>query len=163
MVSTSMPTEPSTAGMTRREKCAWINLVVTLAVYLPYFGYVGVLLARGEFRLGAVLPALLVAIVAGIVLSVVAIALFVARARPEPKDERDISLESRSLRIAYWVLAALGFAVLVVEPAIFFGPLTARNDAGFVALLAAQGFLLCFVVAEVVRFAVLAAGYRRGF
>lgn len=156
-------TSESPAAMTRREKCAWINLFVTLVVYTPYFGYIGVLLGRGNFRLATVFAPLFGAIFAGIVSSILAIALFVARTRREPKDERDIALESRSARAAYWVLAALGFTILVVEPAVFLAQLTASNDAGFVVLLAAQAFLLCFVIAEIVRFAVLATGYRRGF
>ncbi len=163
MVTTSTSTEPPATSLSLREKCAWTNLGTTVAVYVPYFAYVGLLLGRGELRISTVLPPLLGAVVAQVALSILAFSLFAVPARREPKDERDLALEGRSLRGSYRVLVSLGFTLLVLAPAFCFGPLTAGNDPGFVVLLAAQGFLLCFVLAEVVRFAVLAVGYRRGF
>jgi len=149
--------------MSRRERCAWINLATTLIVYVPYFIYFGRLLARGEFHFDAIFAPILGAVAVQIVLSIIGVCVFALPARSEPKDERDVALEGRSLRTGYHVLAWTGFSLVVVVPAIFGGALVAQGDVRFVLLMATQLFLLCFVMAETARYAVLAIGYRRGF
>lgn len=136
--------------MSFREKLAWICLVTTILVFVPYFAYVFWLFAAGEPKLGVVLQAFVTAVVIQIVLSVVAnIAIAAFRARVEPPDERDRAIDLRSLKISYYVLAvsvflAIGY-VLVYSP-----------------LFISQMMLLCFVAAEVARYSTQAVCYRTG-
>ena len=163
MTSTYTSTEPTERTMSRRERCAWINLSTTLVVYVPYFLYFARLLGRGGFHGSDLIGPFLVAVAAQIVLSIIAVCVFALPARSEPKDERDVALEGRSLRVAYYVLASSGFSLVLLVPVFLGRSLIARGDVMFVLLMATQLFLFCFVVAEATRFALLALGYRRGF
>ena len=163
MVTTSHPTEDASLPMSRRERCAWVQFVSTLAVYIPYFAYVAVLISRGGLEVSSMIWPLVGAVALQIALTIVAGIVFIRPARREPKDERDRALEGRSLRAAYWVLAVAGFALLGVAPVCWGFVLVQHASPLLMLMLAGQGFLLCFVLAEAVRFGVLAMGYRRGF
>lgn len=136
--------------MSFREKLAWICLVTTILVFVPYFAYVFSLFASGEPKLGAVLQAFVIAVVIQIVLSVVANIVIVAfRSRVEPPDERDRAIDFRSLKISYYVLAVSVF--LAIGCVLVYSP-----------LFISQMLLLCFVAAEVTRYSTQAFCYRRG-
>ena len=146
-----------------REKTAWLCLVTTIAVYVPYFAYVCRLLGGGGFRLWAVLGALLVVIVIQSMLAGVAAVLLTFRQRDEPRDERDAAIEARAYRSAYFVIAGLCSTLAISLPGLVASPGIAHGgDRGFTLLLASQVLLLCFVLAEATRYFTLAIGYRRG-
>ncbi len=163
MTTTSSPIESTSNNVSQRERCAWIQLATTLVVYLPYFTYIAVLTSRGELEMSSMIWPLVGAVAVQIALTIVGILVFAVLVRSEPKDERDRALESRSLRVGYWVLSSTGFSLLVVAPACFGLPLIRHASPLLMLMLGSQGFLLCFLLAEVARFGVLAAGYRRGF
>ncbi len=163
MVTTSNSNEAVSLPMSRRERCAWVQLVTTLLVYVPYFVRIAMLIAHGNLEVSSMILPLVGMVGLQVVLTIIAGIVFIAPARSEPKDERDRALESRSLRAAYWVLASVGFALLVVAPVCDGLALVRHASSLLVMMLAGQGFLLCFVLAEAVRFGVLAYGYRRGF
>ncbi len=148
--------------MSLREKAAWIYLATILLIYGPYFGYVCWLIQHGRFRVDLVFNTFIDAVIAQAVLAAAAFVLFAFRNRKEPKDERDAALESRSFRAAYLMLAAGCFIIIMSLPLLCVGHLAAFGSREFVLLLASQILLLCFVVAEAVKYFILAVGYRRG-
>lgn len=140
--------------MSFREQTARQCLITTSLIY-------GVYLAAclaGWLRFGtSEATAWLVAAIA--IQSVVMITIQIATAikvRPEPKDERDISIELRSYRAAYLVLA-----VLVMLGAIAMcwtiGPQAALQQP----VLLGHLLLICFVVAEITRFGTQCGLYRK--
>ncbi len=161
----TIPSEIPTAeekDMSLREKSAWACFLSTLIIYLPYFAYVLRLLGDGGFTFGRVFSAMLTAVVVQTVLVVGATVLFARRCRQEPKDERDIALERRACRSAYFVLAAGCFSVVMGAPGFSLGLAEMQRPGWFMPLLMSQGLLFCFVVAETTRYGTLALGYRRG-
>ena len=144
-----------------REKTAWVCLVTTVAVYVPYFVYVYRLLGGGDFRLWPVFGALFFVIIIQAVLAGVVTVLLTLRQRDEPKDERDAAVEARAFRCAYLVIAALSCTLAMGMPGLLASPELAHGDRSFALLLASQVLLLCFVLAEATRYFTLAVGYRR--
>ena len=162
MTTQSGSADSSNGGMSLREKCAWGSLISTVTVYAVYFVYVGGLLEGGQFKTWNVFSATIDAVVVqGLSLSV-GLALFAWRNRQERKDERDETLERWACRNAYFVLAAGCFLLVLGMPVYAASRWGARQEFWFAPLLLSQALLLCFVVAEVVRFGTLAVGYRRG-
>ena len=136
--------------MAWREKMAWLTLVLMVLTYGLYFYLVAMtprtslqqLWLFGEVSLG---QALIMA-VASAVLAIRAGAE--ARRRP---DERDLAISRRSTRLAYFVLMTGLIVVGVVLPLL---------DQGWHIVHAA---LLAFVLAEVLRHAVIIISYRQGW
>jgi hypothetical protein len=139
--------------MSFREKSAWICLLSTLLVFVPYFIHVGGLFQQGRPVLA---PEIWVAFaLAAVVQALVTAATHIAIARQaqcEPKDERDRAIESAAYRRAYIVLS-VGIALLLC--------LTVWGPAMSVVGLA-QWLLLAFVLAEVTNYGCQVLGYRRG-
>ena len=162
MKNDPMLPESDGLGMCLREKYAWICLVTTAAVYVPYFVYV-IHLVHGEHpHLGHLFAAWIYAVVLQTLLSIAATLVFAVQQRKEPKDERDAAIEARSFRYAYGFLAVCCFLLVVIIP--HFGLGLPGGHAGFgtmLLLLAAQSVLLIFVSAEIVKYLTLAIGYRR--
>ena len=146
--------------MSFREKTAWICLISTVAVYLPYFGHVYRLFARGELYVGTSLVAFIGAVVAQVVLAAAgAIAVTIGSNR-ERRDERDAAIDLKAYHFAYVILiTACGLAA----GGIFARALThAPSARGLEPVAIAQLLLLCFVVAEAARYLTQAVSYRRG-
>jgi hypothetical protein len=139
--------------MSFREKSAWICLLSTLLVFVPYFVHVAGLFQQGRpvfaaeiwvvFALAAVVQALITA----------ATHIAIARqAQREPKDERDRAVESMAYRRAYIVLS-ISIALLLCLTV--WGPTMSVIGLG-------QWLLLAFVLAEVTNYGCQVLGYRRG-
>ena len=153
----------SLPNVSLREKSAWICLVTTVAVYVPYFIHVRSLIGEGQFHAGGVVSTFLVAVVIQILLSILAFALFAFRhRRGEPYDERDAAMEARAFRWAYRALGAACFFLMAGVPLLFKHSHAPLETGEWVALLLSQLLLLGFVVAEVTRYAILAVSYRLG-
>jgi hypothetical protein len=116
-------------NLSYQEKSIWGSMVATLAVYGVYFGSG----ARGGL-IGTIILLIIIQIVCQIAIAVVA--------RPEPKDERDRTIERKAWRNGY-VLLVTGTLVCMLAP-------TARS------------LLLALVVSEVVKSASQLYYYRRG-
>ncbi len=162
MTSDLPSNDVSAASMTMREKIAWISLVSTVVVYVPYFTYVCRLALRQELFGWYVCAAFIGAVFAQSAVMIAAYFACAFRQRNEPKDERDAAVEARAFRHAYGVLVASGFALTIAVGLFFVMPVPRTGDRQFAALLIAQLVLLCCVLAEAVRFLSLALGYRRG-
>lgn len=139
--------------MSFREKSAWICLLSTLLVFVPYFVHAGHLFQQGRPLIGAEIwaPFALAVVVQALITAAGHIAL-AWQAQREPKDERDTAIESVAYRRAYIVLS-VSIALLLCLTV--WGP-----SMGELAL--GQCLLLAFVLAEVTHYAWQVLGYRRG-
>ena len=148
--------------MSFREKSAWACAFTTLIVYVPYFARVLQLFERQQLTALAILPAFIGAIVLQIVLLIIAHILFALRGKQEAKDERDLIIESKSFRNAYFVCAffALFSGCWAIMYTIGAGTETAMRTLTPVAM--AQMMLFCFVAAEATKYLTEAINYRRG-
>lgn len=143
------------------EKVAWVSLLSTLVLYVPFFVYAFRWLAQssGAVQPFGLLPAVIVVIVLhAILMPLGLLAWWVAgqRAPQERADERDQAIEARATRAASLTIITVGFFLVFSLP---FFPQPGLQTVW--AVLA--GGLLCFVLAEVMRFSVQVIGYRRGF
>jgi hypothetical protein len=160
-----------------REKSAWISLAVLLLVYIPYFVYVSKLVREAQFNIGTAVGVFIVAVIFQIVVAVIAQIFISIRTRVAPKDERDIAIESKGFRNAYFVLtvgiclAALFVAMIGLGESVT--ALAAAQSGGAPPFLqklrgtlspatATQVLLLCLVAAEVIRYGTQVFCYRRG-
>src|SRR5450631_2880171 len=94
---------PDTRGMTTpniaesamsfREKGAWACLLLTVAVFVPYFGQIFRLFARDELKAGSIITGFFIASIWQVLLHVVAKVVIVIRSKREPRDERDAVIE----------------------------------------------------------------------
>lgn len=140
--------------MAFREKIAWLCLTAMVLAYGAYFTLAAQLAAQGVDRtpafialLGVVLGAqALVVIVASI-----AMALQSRREAQAPADERDRAIARRGAASAYYVLLIGMILVGCVMP---------FRDRGWVIINAA---LFMLALAEIVRYAIIVASYRRGW
>lgn len=150
------PVEP--AERSYREKVAWISLMTTALLYVPYFVIISRWWAQGTMLWPQVLVLLAgVAVLHAVLLPLGLLAwwLLGQRAADLPADERDRAIDASATRAAYFTLIAGGFTL----------PFALLSfQAGTLAQPAVllQGFFFCFVLAEVVRFARQVLGYRRG-
>ena len=143
--------------MSFREKNAWICLLSTIAVFVPYFGYVFKLFAKGDNAIALYVGAFVVAVICQIVINIVAQIFIAMRSKQEPKDERDVAVESKAYRNAYLVLISLAWTVVFVPAPAMVGPSQLSTP-----LFMGQLLLLCFIVAEAVKYLTLVVCYRRG-
>jgi polyferredoxin len=158
MITTSTMSE----AMSFREKSAWVCFISTLVVWIPYFAYVIQLFGRGELFAGPIVAAFIGAVIFQTVLGIVAFIVIAIRSREEPKDERDLAIESKAYKNAYFVLVVCIFAVgwIIIPPALAAGREIAAQLLTPVAI--SQMVLFCFVAAETTRFATQVVSYRRG-
>jgi divalent metal cation (Fe/Co/Zn/Cd) transporter len=151
--------------MSFREKSAWICLLITLAVFGPYFVNVFAPLRQGVLRLDLehVLEAFVGMVFLQVVLSVVFHIALALHARNEPTDERDRAIEAKSIRVAYYVLVTgcflLGFGVFVLG-VLSSVPVLASSLQAY--LLMSQLLLFCLVLAETAQYVTQVVSYRRG-
>jgi hypothetical protein len=142
--------------MSLREKSAWACLAITVAVFIPYFAHVFSDFARGELQAKSVLIAFFLASAWQVLLHVVVQFVVAIRSRQQPKDERDRAIESKSFRHAYWIFAFAVWPVIMVEAGA-----TSLHSLSTPAMIC-QLLFLCFVAAEITRYATQIACYRRG-
>ena len=141
--------------MSFREKGAWACLLITVAVFVPYFAQIFRLFARDELKASSVITGFFIASIWQVLLHVVAQIVIVTRSKREPRDERDAIIESKSFRHAYGVFAFFVWAVIMVPALTRTGPLLAP---AFIS----QMLFLCFVLAEATRCLTQVVCYRRG-
>ena len=152
----------SLRSMSLREKTAWISLLTTLIVFIPYFVHVVRLIQAGRLSATAIFQIFIEAVLIQIVLVVVAAIVVAVLSRQELKDERDKAIELKALRNAYWVLTScsvtgVGMMIIASVP---------PNSRAFVPWLAptfvGQAFLFFCVAAEITKQLTQIISYRRG-
>ena len=144
-------------SMTQREKrIAWL-LIGMLVAYCPYFARVLRNVGQSQFA-GEALESLIAAVVAIIIFeSLSHITAPPAGVQPEPKDERDILIESKAYRNGYF---AYGTGAFLVISLVIVASLARILLTPF---LVVNLVLLCMVLAEVVNFGTQLLYYRKGF
>ncbi len=141
-------------SMSFREKSAWASLAIMLLVFVPYFVHMFRLFERGELNGGTVFGEFIGAVIFQVLLLIVAHIAIAIRSGQEQKDERDRTIESKSFKIAYYVLIASCFVAI---PCVALALLSALTLPFLSQLL-----LACFVVAEAAKYVTQIICYRRG-
>lgn len=151
--------------MSIRERTAWIAVLCTLVVWGYYFTAFGLDVASAQLDGGALLTRFLICM--GITL-VVMIGLNIRagamskREIERPADEMERQIEGRADRIGFRVLEWLIPATLIPGLLLTDAIKTAfsADPGGATALIFANGILLVIVFTEMVREAVIIAGFR---
>jgi hypothetical protein len=128
-------------SLSYQEKSIWGSLVTILVVYGYYFAGI-----RHKEAEGLNIGRMVAAVTAVALIEVVYHILIAATSGVEPRDERDIAIDGKAFRTAYFVLAAGACATAFTSSPFFTG-----NAA-----------LLSLIVAEVAKFATQLLLYRRG-
>jgi len=137
-------------NLSYREKSIWGTLATTLVVYGYYFATIfgGTQPSQiDRMAVGRLMSAVFVIVVIEVVYQIV----ISATSKIEPKDERDILIETKAYRNAYFLLAADLFMVMGTIVMI-----------GLTPFLTVNLMLLSVVVSEVVKYVTQLFFYRRG-
>jgi hypothetical protein len=137
-------------NLSQRELSIWGSLATTLVVYGYYFAEVFTGTRPSEFT-GTTLVRLMFAVFAIVVIEVVYHVAVALISKAEPKDERDILIEGKAYRIAYFLLVADLFMLMGTVKLI-----------GLTPFLIVNLMLFSVVVSEVVKSATQLFHYRRG-
>src|SRR5271166_6150138 len=144
--------------MSYQEKSIAGSLLAMLVVYGYYFTAVLRHAGQLDFAIGR----LIFAVIAIIVIETVYHIVLALESKPEPKDERDILIESKAYRNAYFLLAAGAF--LVIGCVIMAG--LARDAAPtrivVTPFITVNLVLFFMVLAELMKFLTQLYYYRRG-
>ncbi len=148
--------------MSYQEKSIIGSLIAMLVVYGYYFAAVLRDAGRPEFA-GTGLGRLILAVIAIIVIQIVYQIVLALDSKPEPKDERDILIESKAYRNGYFALATGAFLVIgaVIAAGLASGPAPTRIIV--TPFLVVNLVLLFMVLAEVVKLVTQLLYYRKGF
>ena len=145
-----------------REKVAWVSLLTTVLIWSSYFGHTLGRVAIGASGVVSVFAAFVAAVVLQTTLMIIATVAITVRSGQEPKDERDVAIDAKALKIAYYVLLTLGFlAIGFIAWRAMVGSLNPAPE-GPAILASAQLVLLCLIIAEATRFLTQVICYRRG-
>jgi hypothetical protein len=136
--------------MSFREKSAWISLVLILAVFGPYFWFVGRALAGQAHVHGGTQFALILLFVILEIVVHIAVAARSPRDANAPMDERENLIDLKATRTAFYVL--FGGALLSIFTLHF--PVNVWTLSQFV--------LFSIVIAELVKFGSQIVLFRRG-
>jgi hypothetical protein len=137
-------------NLSYREKSIWGSLITTLAVYGYYFA--GVFSSSRPSQINRMALVQLMSAVVVIVAIEVAYHIVIAvGSRVEPKDERDILIEGRAYRNAYFLLVAYLF--MLMGTMVLFG---------MTPFLTVNLMLFSVVMAEIVKSLTQLFFYRRG-
>ncbi|MGH7725056.1 MAG: hypothetical protein ACREOU_06460 [Candidatus Eiseniibacteriota bacterium] len=148
--------------MTTREKSAWISLLITGLIYVPYFTNAYDMLRAETIDPGDMLGLFIGAVVLQTLLHIVFEIALAIIARKEPTDERDKAIENRATGNAYWFLSISTSITLLVGLFALVLAVTPLEARFHVLAFATQLLLLCLVAAEVVRYVTLIYSYRHG-
>jgi hypothetical protein len=137
-------------NLSYREKSIWGSLATTLVVYGYYFATVFSGTRPSEFN-GTGVVRLMSAVSVIVLIEVVYHIVIALTSKVEPKDERDVLIEGKAYRNAYFLLVAdlfmlMGTIVLI----------------GLTPFLTVNLMFLCAVVAEIVKSLTQLFFYRRG-
>ena len=161
-MTTTIPDESTRFSMSFREKTAWACFLSTILIWAPYFWNVLKLFRAHEPSGGAILGMFIGAVVLQVVIMIVAAIVIAIFSKQEPKDERDILIEAKASRNAYFVL---GFFIMFAGAWIFMYGFAAGEGLFtqvVTPLVISQLIFFCFVAAETARYASLIVSYRRG-
>ena len=140
--------------MAFKEKIAWLSLVGMVVFYGIYFALAVPLVRRGEattLQLILLLGGVLTAQIIVLIIASIALALQSGRDAAARPDERDRAIARRGAAAAYYVLMVGMVVVGCVMP---------FRDQGWVIINTA---LFVLLVAEVTRYGLVVASYRRGW
>jgi len=156
------PSWKESISISFREKSAWASLVVMLVVYVPYFVHVFRLFGQGELKGGAVLGQFISAILFQIFLLIAVHIAIAIQSRQQQTAERDRAIEATSYKIAYLALISSFFVAIpsVISLVFALNPALVSSLVGLPFL--SQLLLLCFVMAEAVKYAAQIVRYRWG-
>jgi len=138
--------------MSFREKSAWVTLISVLLVTLIYLLHVPWNLEQhtGRFAMHAFFAGMIMFMVIEVIAHIVLYIKFPKDART-PKDERELLIDLKAIRIAAYVYVIATFAAVA----------TLHFGANNVAI--AYGVMLGFIIAEIVNYGMRIYYYRRGF
>jgi len=138
--------------MSYQEKSIAGSLIAMLVVYGYYFAAV----LRHFGQIGFAIGRLIFAVIAIIVIQIVYHIALALHAKPERKDERDILIESKAYRNAYFAYGAGAFLVIGAVIAAGFARIPVTP------FLVVNGVLLFMVLAEAVKFVTQLLYYSKG-
>lgn len=140
-----------------QEKSILGSLTAMVVVYGYYFAAVLRDASWPEFNVGR----LMLTVIAIIVIEIVYHIVLAMESKPEPKDERDVLIESKAYRNAYFLLAT--GAGLVIACVIVAGLTHAAATRIIVTPFVTVNLVLLFMVlAELMKFLTQLFYYRRG-
>jgi len=147
--------------MSYQEKSILGSLLAVVVVYGYYFASVLRDFGHPEFD-GGSLGRLVFAVIAIVVIEIVYHIVLALESKPEPKDERDILIDCKAYRNAYFLFATGAF--LVIGWVIMAGLVrdAAPTRIIITPFLMVNLVLLAMVVAELMKFLTQLFYYRRG-
>ncbi len=148
--------------MSLREKSAWISLVISLFVFVPYFARLFGAIRQGDLPDLGILGPFLGAAAVQVALIVIGEIVAALSTRDEPADERDRAIDARANRYGYHVLSATCGLALVAMVVAMVGSLAVEVTPTVALATASQAVFFCLVLAEAVRNTLQVVGYRRG-
>jgi len=140
--------------MTFREKKAWITLITLVIVFGVYFPFMANAYHTPDQNFGYLTHTALIALSAFLVMEIVLLVVVALRSPADartPKDERELMIELRANRIAYFCL------MVFVIVSVFLMIHEHGGNWGWGHL-----FFLSVILAEVINFATQIVLYRRG-
>jgi hypothetical protein len=144
-----------------QEKSIWGSLLAMVVVYGYYFAAVLRDAGQPEFD-GGSLGRLVFAVIAIVVIEVVYHIVLALETKPDPKDERDILIECKAYRNAYFLLAAGAFLVIGCVIMANLVRDTAPTRIMLTPFITVNLVLLAMVLAELVKFLTQLFYYRWG-
>jgi len=144
-----------------QEKSILGSLLAMVVVYGYYFAAVLRDAGRPEFD-GGSLARLILAVIAIIVIEIVYHIVLALESKPEPKDERDILIECKAYRNAYFLLATGAFLVIACVIMATLAREAAPTRIIVTPFITVNLVLLFMVLAELMKFLTQLFYYRQG-
>ncbi len=101
--------------MSVREKFAWVSFLSTVAIWSPYFVFTFARIQPGDPGMASIFGAFVAAVVVQALITSVAGLAIKLTSVAEPKDERDLVIEARALKVAYYVMIVSVFSVVCLS------------------------------------------------
>ena len=144
-----------------QEKSILGSVLAFVVVFGYYFAAVLRDLGRGEFVAGMV-GRLVLAVIAIVAIEIVYHIVLALESRVEAKDERDILIECKAYRNAYFLLAGGAFTVITWVIMANLTPGTAASRIAITNFITVNLVLFFMVVADLTKFLTQLFYYRRG-
>ena len=144
-----------------QEKSILGSLLAFVVVFGYYFAAVLRDLGRHEFVAGMV-GRLVLAVIAIVVIEIVYHIVLALESKPEPKDERDILIECKAYRNAYFLLASGAFLVIAWVIMTNLASNVAPTRIAVTSFITVNLVLFFMVVADLMKFLTQLFYYRRG-
>jgi hypothetical protein len=154
------PSWKESLSMSFREKSAWASLAVMVVVYVPYFVRVSRLFGRGELKGGVLLGQFMSAVVFQVLLLIIVHIVIAIQSRQQQADERDRGIEATSYKIAYLALISSLFVALPSAISLVIALKPALASSLLALPFISQVLLLCFVMAETMKYCAQIVCYR---